>query len=85
MSTSTTTTRATSATGLRSVSPFLRRLVLCLALTALNIFVVAKLAGVLYQATFHDKLKQIVVTLLFTALLGSLVRTWFLTLSNRRR
>lgn len=85
MSTSTATIRATSMTAARSASPFLRRIVLCLVVTTLNIFVVAKFAGVLYHATFHHQFEQIGVTLLFAALLGSLARTWFLALSSRPR
>lgn len=83
MSTSTATTRATSATAARSASPPLCRIVLCLALPALNIVVIARFAGVLYQATFHHQLEQAEVALLFAALLGALVRTWFITLSDR--
>jgi hypothetical protein len=59
--------------------------VLCVALTVLNIFVAAKFAGVLYQATFGNDFEQIGVTLLFVTLFGSLARAWFLTLSNRPR
>ena len=83
MSTSTVTTRATSATATRSTSPFLRRIVLCVALTILNVFVVAKFAGVLYAATFGNDFEQIGVSVLFLALLASLARTWYVTLANR--
>ena len=85
MSTSTVTTRATSAAAARSTSPAFRRIVLCLALPALNIVVIARFAGVLYQATFHHQFEQAGVALLFSALLGSLARTWFITLSDRAR
>jgi len=83
MPTSSVTTGAASTTATRSTAPFLRRIVLCVALTALNIFVIAKFAEVLYQAAFQHPLEQIGVTLLFAALLGSLARTWLLALSSR--
>lgn len=85
MFTSSVTARAASATTTGSISPFLRRIVLCLALTTLNIFVTLKFAGVLYQATSQHRFEQLGVALLFAALLGSLARTWFLALSKRRR
>lgn len=85
MPASTVTTRTTSAKAVRSTSPFLRRIVLCVGLTALNIFVVAKFAGVLYQAAFRHPLEQVGVTLLFVALVTSLARAWFLALSSRER
>lgn len=85
MPASTVTTRPTSAKAVRSTSPFLRRIVLCVGLTALNIFVVAKFAEVLYQATLRHPFEQVGVTLLFVALVSSLARTWFLALSSGRR
>lgn len=85
MPASTATTRATSVTSARIVSLFLRRLLLCVALTALNLFVVAGFAGVLYQATLGNPFEQIGVTLLFAALLGSLARTWHLAIFRRPR
>ena len=85
MSTSNVSTRATSVTAARSANPFLRRIVLCVALTILNIFVAAKFAGVLYQATFGNDFEQIGVTVLFLALLASLARTWYVTLANRQQ
>jgi hypothetical protein len=85
MPVSTVTTRATSVAAARSSSPFLRQLLLCVALTALNFFVVVKFAGVLYQATFGNRFEQIGVTLLFAVLLGSLARTWHVTLFRRPR
>lgn len=85
MSTSSVSKRANSVATARSTSPILRRTVLCVALTALNIFVVAKFAGVLYEATLHHQFEQVGVTLLFAALLGSLARTWFVALSSRAR
>jgi len=85
MPTSSVTTRATSFIATRSISPFLRRTALCVALTVLNIFVTMKFAGVLYQATSQRPFEQIGVTLLFAALLGSLARTWLLALSSRAR
>ncbi len=72
-------------TAVRSTSPFLRRIVLCVGLTALNIFVVAKFAEVLYQATLRHPFEQVGVTLLFAALVSSLARTWFLALSSGAR
>lgn len=83
MPTCSVTTRATSTTATRYTSPFLRRIVLCVALTALNIFVIAKSAEVLYQAAFQHPLEQIGVILLFATLLGSIARTWVLALSSR--
>lgn len=83
MSTSTVPSRAASATAVRSTNPFLRRIVLCVALTTLNVFVVAKFAGVLYQATVGNHFEQAGVTVLFLDLLASLARTWYVTLGNR--
>jgi hypothetical protein len=83
MSTSTAPTRAASVTAERSTSPFILRLALCVVLTAFNGIIVAKFAGVLYLATSHHPFQQAGVTLLFAALLGSLARTWFITLSGR--
>ena len=85
MPASTVTTRATSVAAARSSNSFLRRLLLCVALTALNFLVVAEFAGVLYQATFGNSFEQIGVTLLFAALLGSLARTWHVALFRRPR
>ena len=42
----------------------------------------ARYGGTLYGATNHDPLQQVGVTLPFAALLGSLVRMWFLTLKG---
>lgn len=84
MSTSTVTSRAASVTAVRSSNPFLRRIVLCVALTIFNVFVAAKFAGVLYQATFRNRFEQAGVTVLFLALLASLARAWYVTLVNRR-
>jgi hypothetical protein len=64
---------------------FQRRIAVCLVLTAFNVVVVATCAGTLYRATAHDTLEQVVVTLLFAALLGSLVRVWFVTLRSLTR
>ena len=64
-------------------NPFQRRLTICLVLTVFNAIIVARYAGTLYGATNHDPLSQVGVTLLFAALLGSLVRMWFLTLKCR--
>jgi hypothetical protein len=48
-----------------------------------NAIIVARYAGTLYGATNHDPLRQVGVTLLFAALLGSLARMWFLTLTTQ--
>jgi hypothetical protein len=85
MSTSAANIRAASIAIARPTNPFLRRLVLCAVLTVFNGIVIAKYAGVLYLATSHHRFEQAGVTLLFVALLGSLARTWFITLSNRPR
>ncbi len=85
MSTFAANTRAASIAIARPINPFLRRLVLCAVLTALDGIVIAKYARALYLATSHHPFGQTGVTLLFVALLGSLARTWFITLSNRPR
>lgn len=85
MSPSTATTRAASTTAARSTNPFVRRLALCVVLTAFDAIVVKRFAGTLYLATSHQPLEQAGVTLLFVVLLGSLARIWFITLSNRPR
>jgi hypothetical protein len=54
-------------------------------LTVLNAIVVTNFIGPLYRATIHDALQQIGVTLLFAALVGSLTRMWYLTLTSRPR
>ena len=64
---------------------FRRGLAVCLVLTAFNVVVVATCGGTLYRATAYDTLGQVGVTLLFAALLGSLVRVWFVTLRSRTR
>ncbi len=68
-----------------STNRFQRRLVICLVQTIFNAIIVAEFAGTLYRATARDALQQVGVTFLFAALLGSLVRMWFLTLRNRTR
>jgi len=83
MPTSTVASSGTSATAARSTNPFLRRLVLCVALTLLNVLVVAMFAGVLYAATFGNDFEQIGVSALFVVLAASLAWTWYVTLANR--
>lgn len=83
MATSTVSARASSAAVAHLTNSFRSRIVVCVVLSALDVFVVAEFAGALYQATSHHKLQQIGLTLLFAALLGSLARTWVLTLSDR--
>jgi predicted acyltransferase len=68
-----------------SINRFQRRLAICLVLTVLNAIVVTNFIGPLYRATIHDALQQIGVTSLFAALVGSLTRMWFLTLTSRPR
>ena len=68
-----------------SINRFPCRLAICLVLTVLNAIVVANFVGPLYRATTHDVLQQIGVTLPFAALVGSLTRMWFLTLTSRPR
>jgi len=68
-----------------STNHFQHRLAICLVLTVLNAIVVANFAGPLYRATTGDALQQIGVTLLFAAMVGSLTRMWFLTLTSRPR
>lgn len=82
MSTLPAPTHAESVAIARPAGTLIRRLVLCVALTVLNTIVLVKFAGVLYLATTHHPIEQAGVTLLFAALLGSLARTWFLTLFN---
>jgi hypothetical protein len=59
------------------------RLAICLVQTVVNAIIVARYAGTLYGATNDDPFRQVGVTLLFAALLGSLARMWFLTLKSR--
>ena len=68
-----------------SINRFQRRLAICLVLTVLNAIVVTNFIGPLYRATIHDALQQIGVTLLFAALVVSLTRMWYLTLTSRPR
>jgi hypothetical protein len=53
--------------------------------TLVNAVVVAEFAGTLFGVTARDALQQVGVTLLFAVLLGSLARTWFLTLRSQTR
>jgi len=81
-------TSATPTQTVEAASPtnqFQGRLAICLLQTVFNVIVVARYAGSLYGATNHNALQQAGVTLLFAALLGSLVRMWFLTLTSRTR
>lgn len=55
---------------------FALRYVLCLALTAFNAGVVEYSAVTLYRATAGHSLQLAGVTLVFAALLGSLLRVW---------
>ncbi len=68
-----------------SSNQFQRRLAVCLAMTTLNVIVVANFAGQLYRATAHELLQPIGVTLLFAGMAGSLTRMWLLTLKSRPR
>lgn len=79
MLTSTTPTRAVRVVIARQANPFVRRLALCVVLTVVNAIVVARFAGVLYLASSHHPFAQAGVTLLFSALIASLARCWFLT------
>ena len=74
-----------TAEGESPSNPFLRRLTICLVQTVFNAIIVARYTGALYGATYHDPLRQVGVTLLFAALLGSLARMWFLTLKSQTR
>jgi len=58
---------------------FALRYVLCLALTAFNAGVVEYSAVTLYRATAGHSLQLAGVTLVFAALLGSLLRVWIVT------
>jgi hypothetical protein len=60
------------------------RVVCCGVLTSLNAIVVSLCAGTLYHVTSHKPIEQIGVTLLFGALLGSLIHTWFLALTRQK-
>jgi cation transporter-like permease len=62
---------------------FQRRLLVCLVQTLLNVIVIVRFAGSLYQATSGEPFQQIGVTLLLVVLLSSLGRMWFLTLMSR--
>jgi len=77
-----------SASSRESTAPynqFQRRLLVCLVQTLLNVIVIVRFAGSLYQATTGEPLQQIGVTLLLVVLLGSLGRMWFLALMSRTR
>jgi hypothetical protein len=74
-----------TAEGKSPSNPFQCRLAICLVQTVFNAIIVARYAGTLYEATNHDPLQQVGVTLLFAALLGSLARMWFLTLKSQTR
>ena len=59
--------------------PLLRvalRYAICLALTAMNAGVIAFAGAALYRATYGHPIELAAVTVLFAALLGSLVRVW---------
>lgn len=85
MLTSTTPTRAISVATARQTNPFVLRLALCVVLTVANAIVVAKFAGILYLSSSRHPFAQAGVGLLFAALLGSLARTWFVTLFQQPR
>ena len=56
---------------------FARRVVLCLLLTACNAGVIAFASPPLYGVTAGHPIQSLGVGFLFAALLGSLVRVWF--------
>ena len=62
---------------------FALRCALCLALTAFNAGVVGYAGLALYRATAGHPLQMAAVTLLFAALLGSLVRVWTVAFRTR--
>lgn len=68
-----------------SINHFHRRLVVCLVLTVFNAIVIVTFAGTLYHATTNNSLQRAGVTLLLTALFGSLARVWLLALRSRTR
>ena len=62
---------------------FALRCALCLALTAFNVGVIDYSAVPLYRAVAGHPLQLAGVTLVFAALLGSLVRVWIVALRSR--
>jgi len=68
---------------LRFPSRFALRFVLCVLLTSLDAGVTAQFGRTLYRATAHHPLWFVGVSLLFGALLASLIRVWTLTFRGR--
>jgi hypothetical protein len=64
---------------------FVVRFVLCVLLTSLDAGVVALFGHTLYRATANHPFWFIGVSLLFGALLASLIRVWTLTLRGQSR
>ena len=64
---------------------FAVRFVLCVLLTSLDAGVITLFGGTLYRATANHPLWFIGVSLLFGALLASLIRVWTLTLRGQSR
>ena len=64
---------------------FVLRCALCLVLTAFNAGVIVFAARPLYQATANHPIEFFGMSLLFAALLGSLVRVWSVALRFRNR
>jgi len=81
-------TSLSSASSRESTAPynqFQRRLLVCLVQTLLNVIVIVRFAGSLYQAASGEQFQQTGVTLLLVVLLGSLGRMWFLALMSQTR
>ncbi len=64
---------------------FALRCTLCLVLTGFNAGVIAFAGASLYQVTAGHPLPIFGVSVLFAALLGSLVRVWIVTLRSHNR
>jgi hypothetical protein len=64
---------------------FALRCTLCLVLTAFNAGVIAFAGTPLYQVTAGHPLQVFGVSILFAALLGSLVRVWIVALRSHNR
>ena len=85
MPNATSLSSASSRESTAAYNQFQRRLSVCLVQTLLNVIVIVRFVGSLYQATTGEPFQQIGVTLLLVVLLGSLGRMWYLALMSRTR